>query len=137
MAEETAGELDVSNPVFGSIRSKGYRLIDLIWLPMILGIAYTCLSLFQHEATAQQDKARIAATLEKSNHDIAGALKESNTAIVQALKESNSNTLQAIRELATEQRRATNAIKEVACLSDPAMKDNRNAREFCKRVSSQ
>lgn len=88
-----------------------------------------------HEVGAQQDKARVAATLQRSNADIAGALKESNQAIVQALKESNANTLGAIRDLTTEQRRAVTAIKEGNCLQDPAIRNRQDAREFCKRIT--
>lgn len=133
MAAET-GELDVE--VAGQkVRAKGYRLVDLIWLPMVLGIAYTCLSLFQHEAGAQQDKAQVAATLAKSNSDIANALKENSSTLASALKENNSNTLQAIRELTIEQKKATDAVREIACLSDPNMRNSANAREFCKRIT--
>lgn len=129
-----AGEIDLE--VAGQkVRTKGYRLVDLIWLPMVLGISYTCLTIFQHEASAQQDKAHVAATLAKSNNDIAGALKENSATLAAALKENNANTLQAIRELTIEQRKATDAVREIACLSDPNLKNASNAREFCKRIT--
>ena len=106
------------------IRAKGYRLIDLIWLPMVFGVGYTALTLYNHEATAQTEKQIIAVQM-----------KESNKAMVDALKESNVITVNAIKELTIEQKKATNAIKEIACLSDPAMKNRQDAREFCKRMS--
>lgn len=133
MAEES-GELDLE--VAGQkVRAKGYRLVDLIWLPMIFGIGYTCMSLYQHDAQAQSDKAQVAQTLQKSNADIAGALKENSSTLAQALKENNANTLQAIRELTIEQRKSTDAVREVACLSDPNLKNSPTARDFCKRMT--
>lgn len=116
-------ELDVK--IAGQeVRTKGYRLTDLIWLPMGLGIAYACMSLYNHEATAQSDKAMLANTL-----------KESNGQIAQALKESNLRTAEAIERMAVEQKRATSAMREVACLSDPVMRNRSDAREFCKRMA--
>lgn len=106
------------------IRTKNYRLLDLIWLPVFLGVAYCCLILYQHDASAKDDKATLAATLKESNANIAAALKENN-----------SNMVNAIKEIAVEQRRSTNAIKEVACLNDPAMQHRNDARDFCKRMS--
>lgn len=106
------------------VRTKGYRLMDLIWLPVFLGVLYSCLLLYQQQAAAATDK-----------KDNATAMKENNATVVNAIKESNQNTLSAIRDLATEQRRSTNAMKEVACLSDPAMRNRSDAREFCKRIS--
>lgn len=120
---ESEKEIDVE--VAGQhVRAKGYRLVDLIWLPMVLGIAYTCMSLWQHEASAQQDKANLAATL-----------KDSNSTIAQALRESNAKTADAIDRMATEQRRSTSAMREVACLSDPSMKNRTDARDFCRRMA--
>ena len=117
------------------VRTKGYRLVDLIWLPMALGIAYICLTLYQHDSFGQADKATLAKTLTESNQGIATTLRESNAALAEALKSSNAATTQAIRELTIEQRRATDAIREVACLSDPVAKNRADAREFCKRMS--
>ena len=121
--DENGKEVDLE--VAGQkIRAKGYRLLDLIWLPLVLGVAYTCLTLYNHEATAQQEKQSIAVQL-----------KESNKAMVDALKESNMTTVNAIKELTTEQKKATNAIREVACLADPALKNRSDARDFCKRIT--
>lgn len=123
MAQENDQELDLE--VGGQkIRTKGYRLIDLIWLPMILAMGYIGLLLQNHVAAAEKDGAVIAV-----------AAKEANKALVDAIKESNSATVAALRDLTTEQRRSTNAIKEVACLSDPSMKNRGDARDFCKRMS--
>lgn len=115
-------ELDVS--IAGqSVRAKGYRLVDLIWLPLVLGTAYTCFMMYQHDAAARDDKATLAATL-----------RESNAAIATALKENNANVVGALKDLATEQRRSTKAMKETACLLDPAIKNRGDGREFCKRM---
>lgn len=84
--------------------------------------------LYFHEATAQQDKAQTAATLAKSNAEIASALKENNKILVDAMKEQSMNTLNALGRL-------TSATKEIACLSDPAMKNRNDARDFCKRIT--
>ncbi len=123
MAEDDAKEVDLT--VAGQhVRAKGYRLIDLIWLPLVLGVAYICLTLYNHEATAQTEKQAIAAQM-----------KESNKAMVEALKESNVVTVQAIKELTTEQKKSTSAIREVACLNDPALRNRPDARDFCKRLT--
>lgn len=124
MAEQSPDQ-EIDLQIAGQhVRTKGYRLLDLIWLPMILGIGYIGLTLQQHDANAKDDKATLAATL-----------KESNANIAQALKENNTNMVNAIKEIATEQRRSTSATKEVACLSDPLMKNRPDAREFCKRMN--
>ena len=88
-----------------------------------------------HEATAQAERAANHVERIKINADIAGALKESNNAVVQALRENNTNTLKAIESLTYEQRKAASAMREIACLSDPAIKNQTNARDFCKRMS--
>lgn len=135
MAENDSGqELDLE--VGGQkVRAKGYRLIDLIWLPMIFGIAYICLTLYQHDASAQKGDTAVAKQLTESNQIISNSLRESNKTMVDALKENNANTVQALRELTLEQRKATSAIKEIACLSDPSMRNRGDAREFCKRMA--
>lgn len=120
---ENDQELDVE--IAGQkVRTKGYRLTDLIWLPLLFGVGYICLSLYQHEATAQT-----------STSSVVSALKESNAATVTAIKESNVNTVKALEALTAEQKKSTNAMKEIACLSDPAMKNRSDARDFCKRMS--
>lgn len=123
MSDDDNKEVDLT--VAGQhVRAKGYRLIDLIWLPMVLGVAYISLTIYQHEATAQTEKQAIAAQM-----------KESNKAMVDALKENNVITVQAIKELTVEQKKATGAIKEVACLNDPALRNRSDARDFCKRIT--
>lgn len=122
--EEGTGTLEVDGPGGLKARAKGYRLIDLIWLPMVLGIGWLVMVQISHAADTKEEKAAIAK-----------ALTESNTTIANALKESNAMTVQAIKDLATEQRRSTDAIREIACLSDPAIRNRGDAREFCKRMS--
>lgn len=132
MAEETkteGGELDLE--VAGQkIRTRGYRLVDLAWLPLLLFSAYSALVLYQHEAHSQAD---VKASMDAST-SVVNAMKENNRALVDALKESNQNTLGAIKELTAEQRKSTSAMRETTCLLDPAVKDRRDAREFCKRM---
>jgi len=126
-----AGELDLE--VAGQkIRTRGYRLVDLAWLPLLLLVAYIASMLYQHEAHSQAD---VKASVDASTN-VVNAMKESNKALVEALKESNQNTLGAIKELAAEQRKSTAAMRETACLLDPAIKDRRDGREFCKRMVS-
>lgn len=132
MTEETkteGGELDLE--VAGQkIRARGYRLIDLAWLPLAIAAMYSTFLLQQHEANSQTN----VKTSVDANSTVVNAMKENNKALVDALKESNQNTLSAIRELSAEQRKSTSAMKETACLLDPAVKDRRDGREFCKRM---
>ena len=132
MAEEQkseGGELDLE--LAGQkIRTRGYRLVDLAWLPLLLLVTYIASMLYQHEAHSQAD---VKAAVDAST-SVVNAMKENNRALVDALKESNQNTLGAIREFTVEQRKSTNAMRETTCLLDPAVKDRRDAREFCKRM---
>lgn len=80
--------------------------------------------LYFHEVNAQHDKSTLASTLQQSNAIVADSLRQSNKAMTDALK-----------ELAAEQRRSTNAMKEVACLNDPAMRNRADARDFCRRMA--
>ena len=105
-------------------RAKGYRLLDLIWLPMLLAVSYTAFTLYHHEATAQN-----------VGKDVAASVREANKDVVNALKESNSATVKAIDALATEQKKSTIVMREMVCLSDPTMRNRSDAREFCKRIS--
>lgn len=105
------------------VRARGYRLLDLVWLPMIGMLAWLVITANQHESAAQTY--RTTSVLSD---------KENAKALVDALKENNANTVAAIRELTVEQRRSTSAMKEVACIVDPAMQRRTDAREFCKRM---
>lgn len=124
MSDPQTGELDVSNPVLGSIRAKGYRLSDLLWPLVIVGLGYTSLTLYNHSVEAKDEKEAIAKSL-----------KESHAQTAQALKESNANTAEAIRQMATEQKKATNVLREMSCLLDPQVVRRSDAREFCKRIT--
>ena len=105
-------------------RAKGYRLVDLIWLPMIFGIAYTCLQLYNHEASAKDGAKEIASTLKESNQAIAATLKESQAALAEAM-----------RQVATEQKRANEIGREQTCLLTLPPDRRTNAGDFCKRLS--
>lgn len=123
--DEAAAQPELDVKAFGAeARTKGYRLMDLVWLPMVLGIAWLIMTHISHAADTKDEKAALARALTESNATIAATLKESNAA-----------TVQAIREMAAEQRKSTDAIREIACLSDPAIKNRGDAREFCKRMS--
>lgn len=94
------------------LRARGYRLIDLVWLPMVLAMGWQIVTQQAHTAEAKEDK----------------------LADRQALKDANKAVVEALKELVAEQRRSTTAAREVACLSDPTMKNRADARDFCKRV---
>ena len=103
------------------IRAKGYRLMDLLWIAIFCGVGWY---VYQVNAQAQADK-----------QSVATSVKEANMAVVQALKESNANTVEAIKMLTMEQKKSTSAMRETACLLDPAMKNKADARDFCKRMT--
>lgn len=118
------GELEVKLPGGAGARAKGYRLVDLIWLPMVLGIGYISLTLYNHGVDAKDGATEIAKALEKSNLKVADALEKSNAKVVEALdRQSN------------EQRRATEAIKEGNCLNSLPQDRRINAAEICKRTA--
>ena len=123
MTDESGQEIEAT--IAGqSVRAKGYRLIDLIWLPLVLGVGYTAMTVYNHSVEAKDEKVKIAKTL-----------KESNESVAQALKDSNDNTAAAIKAMAMEQRKATNVLREMSCLLDPSMKNRPDARDFCKRIT--
>ncbi len=90
----------------------------------LLGVCIIGVYLHFHEVNAQTEKAQVAATLQKSNVDIAAILKEAT----QAQREQGQAIVKALERV---ERRAA----EVACLSDPTMKNRNDAREFCRRMS--
>ena len=77
-----------------------------------------------HEANAQSEKVQVAETLRKSNADIANILKEAN-----AIQKEQAQAI--VKALEKVERRAA----EVACLSDPSMKNRQDARDFCRRMA--
>ena len=105
------------------VRAKGYRLIDLIWLPLVAGVGYTVITLYNHEASAQAEKKVLSETL-----------KESNKSVSEALKEQNAIFLQAIKDLTAEQKKATVQITIGNCMNSPAMRNRNDAREECRRI---
>jgi hypothetical protein len=123
-AEETqAGELELKGPAGVGVRYKGYRLMDIAWVIVGGGVIWGAWELKAH-----------AGDSEKQSAAIVKSINDANAAVVQSLKESNANTVKALQDLTAEQRRATNAIREVACLNDPALKNNPNASAICKRL---
>lgn len=124
MTTEEAGELDVSNPVLGSIRAKGYRIMDIVCL-IALGITvYIAFTIFHHNAEAKD-----------TSREIAQAIKDSNKEVAQTLKETNAQVTEAIKQMAVEQRRANEIGREQTCLLTLPPDRRTNAGEFCKRLS--
>jgi hypothetical protein len=119
----TIGEIDLRGPAGIGLRTRGYRLMDIAWIVVGAGVIWGAWELKAH-----------AGDSEKQSAAIVKSINDANAAVVQSLKESNANTVKALQDLTAEQRRATNAIREVACLNDPALKNNPNASAICKRL---
>lgn len=117
-------EIGVTGPGGVSLRAKGYRIMDLAMVVLSIGFAYGAWELKAHAGDSERQSAAIVKSI-----------NEANAAVVQSLKESNAATVQALKEMTVEQKKATAAIREIACLNDPAMRNRPDAREFCKRVS--
>ena len=122
--QEDSAELQVSNPVLGSIRTKGYRLMDIAWVGIACAIAYGAWELKAHAGDSAQQNAAIVKSITEANSAIVQALKEQQA----VAKESNTATVRVLERL-------TMAQAEANCLLDPLMKNRNDAREFCKRVS--
>lgn len=122
--EETqTGEVELKGPGGLGLRTKGYRLMDIAWVIVGAGVIWGA---WEQKSHAGDSTAQSAAIVKSIN--------EANAAVVQSLKESNAQTVKALQELTAEQRQATNAMREVACLNDPALKNNPNASAICKRL---
>lgn len=125
MGDDTAAkELDLEHPIFGKLRARGFKMADLLWPAMVLSMGYVALTIHSHAADAKDKQGELIQVLKQSNKEVADALKESNT-----------QTLEMIRQMALEQKKATEVLKELACLADPAMKNRPDARDFCRRIS--
>jgi hypothetical protein len=130
-AEETqAGELELKGPAGVGVRYKGYRLMDIAWVIVGGGVIWGAWELKAHAGDSEKQSAAIVKSINDANAAMVQSLKEST----QSLRESNAHTVKALQDLTAEQRRATNAIREVACLNDPALKNNPNASAICKRL---
>ena len=119
--DENDVDLEVAGQKF---RAKNYRLIDLIWLPMVLSLGWICMTLYTHQVDAQATAKTVADVLEKSNANIA-----------KVLKEAGDQHADAVKQVLVEGKKQTRILTEMACLADPAMKNRGDAREFCKRMS--
>ena len=126
MAGETSSdaELQVSNPVLGSIRTKGYRLMDVAWVIIACGMAWSAWELKAHAGYSSHQSAAIVKSITEANSAIVQALKEQQA----VAKESNVETVRALQRL-------TRTQAEANCLLDPLMRNRPDAREFCKRMS--
>ena len=126
MAGETSteAELQVSNPVLGSIRTKGYRIVDLLFVIGALGLVWGAWELKAHAGDSATQSAAIVKAVTESNNAIVQALKEQQA----VAKESNAATVRVLERL-------TAAQREANCLLDPLMKNRADAREFCKRMA--
>ena len=119
-----AGEIELKGPAGVGVRAKGYRLMDIAWVLISVAIAYGAWELKAHAGDSEKQSAAIVKSINDANAALVGSMKESNAATVQALK-----------ELTSEQKKSTNAMREIACLSDPTMRNRPDARDFCKRMS--
>lgn len=117
-------ELDVTLPGGAAIRTKGYRLMDIVALTSVLAIGYVAVLTHGHTADAKDE-----------GKTIAKALAESNAAVASALKESNASTVDAIKQLAGEQRKTTRVLLEMNCLMGLPPDRRVNAADFCKRIA--
>ena len=117
MTEETQAnpnaEVALTGPGGVSLRAKGYRLVDLLFIIGALGLIWGAWELKTH----------------------AGDAARQGDAIVKSINDANAAPVKALQELAAEQKKSTNAMREIACLSDPAMRNRADARDFCKRMS--
>ena len=124
MSEENGA--DVNLKVAGQeLNVRNVKSLNTIaTLITMFAVCILAVYLHFHEVNAQQDKAQVATTLQKSNADVAAILKENNL----AQKEQTQAIVSAINRLSA---RAT----EIACLSDPSMKNRTDARDFCRRMA--
>ena len=125
-AEQTSigKSLEVSGPGGTGIRAKGYRLADLAWPLLVIGVGYCALTLFNHTADAKDNGKEVAQALKDSNREVAQALKDSNLAVAEAMK-----------QMAKEQQRANEIGREQTCLLTLPPDRRTNAGDFCKRLS--
>lgn len=124
-AEETqTGEVGLTGPGGIGLRAKGYRLMDIAWVVLAAAVIYGAWELKAHAG----DSAHQSAAIVKS-------INEANAAVVNSMKESNAATVKALQDMTTEQRKANATMREIACLSDPAVKNRTDAREFCRRMA--
>ena len=123
--------IEASNPVLGSLKVSGATLNTIFTIFGFIVACFIAWVLWLHHAQAGDEKVQA----KENARIVSEALKESNKAVAEALKESNVNTVKAIEALSLEQKRSTRAMKEIACLNDPAMRFRSDARDFCKRMS--
>ena len=118
------GEIDLRGPAGLGLRTKGYRLMDIAWIILGAAVIWGAWEQKSHAGDSAQQSAAIVK-----------AINDANMAVVQSLKESNAHTVEALKAMTIEQKKSTAAIREIACLNDPVMRNRADAREFCKRIS--
>ena len=124
MGNDSEDDKEIDVTIAGQhVRTKGYRQMDLIWLPLVMGVGYSAFGIYQHEATAQTE-----------TRTIAQSVKEANQEIVRQLKENNLQVVESMKTLTNEMKKSTAAQKETACLLNPAMKNRPDAREACRSI---
>lgn len=126
MADNDTGEVEVTaGPAGGTVRAKGYRLMDMVCLGGFIMMMATTYLVWEHKAQAGEGEKATAAIL-----------KESNKAFADAIKETTRDTNAVIKEMAQEQRRMTEVIRESNCLlALPQDRRNANAAEICRRLA--
>lgn len=123
MGSDDRQSVEASNPILGSLKVSGATVNTIFTVFTFMVSLGGLFFITQHYVEAKDN--------EKSNATIA---KENNKALTDTLKESNAAFVRAIEALTIEQRRATVAAKEIACLNDPVMRNRADARDFCKRL---
>ena len=112
MAEN--GELEVSGPGGLGVRTKGYRLMDLVCLASAFGVGYISMMVYNHDANAAKE----------------------STAIVQALKADRQETIAAIKENTRAMREQVGAQRVANCLASLTTQQRSQPQmlEFCKSL---
>lgn len=121
MSDETSsGEIAVTGPAGVGVRAKGYRIMDVAWVLIAIGMAWGAWELKAH----------------------AGDSERQSAAIVKSINEASDRMVKAIEKMAEEQkstnaeiRQVKHAQRETNCLQDPAMRNRPDARSICKRLS--
>ena len=79
MAE--TGELDVTaGPTGVGVRTKGYRIYDLVCLASAFGVGYICLMVYNHDASAAKESTAIVQAVKENTNVIRQQVKAQQVA---------------------------------------------------------
>lgn len=107
----------------GSLRTKRYRLMDVVCLLSAFGIAVLCVFSYTHTIDARDAKQIITVDLKESNAKIATALSQRDEAFAQALE-----------RMAVEQKKSNQFLRELTCLMAQPPDKRPTSSDFCKRL---